>query len=212
MGSRASASALRRMPIQARSRDKVDRILAAAEALVKEIGYDGCVSSPVTLIERSGVNSGSFYTYFTSVQAVLEELTFRYMDRAYALIDAVRARGFASWEEANDAVVDAFEQFHRDPVVRELWNRTHMSEQVLKAQSQLQDYLTAVSQELLVASSHGRLQAPDVAYAVTTMVGNFLVQAALGPGPDRPDVLAQAKVVMRAYLATFEQEEGPRPG
>ncbi|MET8988817.1 TetR/AcrR family transcriptional regulator [Nonomuraea wenchangensis] len=210
MGSRASGSALRRTPIQARSRDKVERVLAAAESLVKELGYDGCVASPVTLIERSGVNSGSLYTYFPSVQAVLEELTFRYMDRAYELIEEVAARTYGSWEEANDAVVDAFEEFHRDPVVRELWNRTHMSEQVLKAQAQLQDHLTACVQRLLYDSSGGRLDAPDVAYTVTTMVGNYLVQAALGPGPDRPDLLAQAKVVMRAYLATFVRDEGGR--
>lgn len=58
-----------RVPRQARSRDKRDRLLAAALALFGERGYEATTIDAIA--DRAGVSTGIFYNYFRSKRQIL---------------------------------------------------------------------------------------------------------------------------------------------
>jgi len=88
----------RRQPRQARARDKVDRIVAAARAQLLAEGPDGFNTNRIA--ERAGVGIGSLYEYFPNKQAIVERLI---EDLSASETDAILAR-FAELENT-DAVV-----------------------------------------------------------------------------------------------------------
>lgn len=69
--------AIARQPTQQRARERFDRILLEAEALLLEQGLSG-FSIPV-LAERLGYTRGSVYAYFPTPYAILNELVSRYL-------------------------------------------------------------------------------------------------------------------------------------
>jgi len=70
---------LRRQPSQQRSRERVERILAAAADLLAEGGPDALRPSDVAA--RAEVPIGSLYQYFDDKNAILESLIERYFER-----------------------------------------------------------------------------------------------------------------------------------
>lgn len=69
--------ALARAPTQARSRQRFERVIAAADTLLKEQGLSG-FSIPA-LAERLGFSRRSIYLFFPTPYAVLNEVTRRYI-------------------------------------------------------------------------------------------------------------------------------------
>lgn len=85
-----------RPPQQLRSQETLDRILDAAEALVREKGFD---DTPVSEIVRvAGSSVGAFYTRFPDKEALLHALYERYFEQALATADD--ALEPARWERA----------------------------------------------------------------------------------------------------------------
>ncbi|MEQ1440160.1 TetR/AcrR family transcriptional regulator [Fontimonas sp. SYSU GA230001] len=103
--------AIARHPTQQRARERFDRILHEAEALLIERGLAG-FSIP-SLAERLGYTRGSVYAYFPTPYAILNELVLRYLaeleDRFFARAEQLRA---LSWSQGIEAVVDIAVSFH----------------------------------------------------------------------------------------------------
>lgn len=80
-----------RAPTQARARETVDALLTAAESLLVDEGIDALTTNAVA--KRAGVSIGSLYQYFRGRDALLEELSRRYVDdglsQLFAEIDAL---------------------------------------------------------------------------------------------------------------------------
>lgn len=68
---------MRKMPSQARSRERYERMLASAAALLEEEGYDRLKT--VTIAERAGVPVGSVYQFFPNKHAILTVLVERWL-------------------------------------------------------------------------------------------------------------------------------------
>jgi AcrR family transcriptional regulator len=68
----ARAASARRTPRQARSKEKVDRILAAARALLIAEGPEGFNTNRVA--RDAGIGIGSLYEYFPNKQAIFDRL------------------------------------------------------------------------------------------------------------------------------------------
>ena len=120
MSETGAASPRRRVPKQARARERVERILDAARALLEarpvgEITMEG-------IAWRAGVPVGSLYQYFASKTALLASVAEMVMAQA----DAEAARQLAEchsvpWREAVDRVLDATFRFYREsPHYRQL--------------------------------------------------------------------------------------------
>lgn len=87
---------LRNTPTQARSRERLRRVLDAADAVLAEEGAD--VFTTTRVAEAAGIPIGSVYRYFPDKQAIVQALAVRY------------------WSDFEDLVVGAAEADELDPL------------------------------------------------------------------------------------------------
>jgi len=118
----ASAASLRKIPTQARAKERFERILAAARALIEESGSEHMKMSDVAA--SAGVPIGSVYQYFPDKSAIITTLAQRIMDQvSQGLTQAMQDVG--SLEEAERALMstlaDYYHLFLAEPVARDIW-------------------------------------------------------------------------------------------
>lgn len=115
----------RRTPSQQRSRERVERMLAAASVLIAEQGSDAMRMGEVA--ERAGVSIGSLYQFFPDKRAIVWALAERYTAEsqaciAAALADVTDAEGL---RRAFSELVDIYYGlFLAEPVMRDIWSGT----------------------------------------------------------------------------------------
>ncbi|MBZ9675563.1 TetR/AcrR family transcriptional regulator [Mesorhizobium sp. ES1-1] len=143
----------RRTPSQQRSRERVERMLAAASALIAEEGSDAMRMGEVA--ERAGVSIGSLYQFFPDKRAIIRALAERYTAESQACISATLA-GVSDAEGLRSAFSELVDIYYRlflaEPVMRDIWSGT----QADKALRQLEladsranaGFLTAVLRRL----------------------------------------------------------------
>lgn len=112
----------RRAPTQQRSRERVERMLAAASALISEQGSDAMRMGEVA--ERAGVSIGSLYQFFPDKRAIVWALAERYTAESQACISAALkdvsdAQGL---KRAFSELLDIYYRlFLAEPVIRDVW-------------------------------------------------------------------------------------------
>jgi AcrR family transcriptional regulator len=82
----------RKTPQQRRSREMVERILAAGRTVVLRDGYDAASTNRIAA--EAGVSPGSLYQYFPNKDAVLSAIVGRYSDDVSERITAALADRF----------------------------------------------------------------------------------------------------------------------
>jgi AcrR family transcriptional regulator len=115
--------AARREPTQQRSRERVERMLEAARALIVEKGSDAMRMGEVA--ERAGVSIGSLYQFFPDKAAIIRTLAERYNTAGRDCIEAELA-GVSSKTELQAAfgrLIDIYYGlFLSEPVMRDVWS------------------------------------------------------------------------------------------
>jgi AcrR family transcriptional regulator len=109
-------SAVRRRPAQARSRERVDRVLAAAAALLGEAGVGAL--SMTAIAERAGMALTAVYRYFPNREAVVRELALRTFAHDTETLLTGEVPAGATVEELIAAGVEEFWRRHRDEPYR----------------------------------------------------------------------------------------------
>ena len=120
-----SQSPLRRAPSQSRSKERVQRMLAAAVTLIERDGSDAMRMSEVA--EMAGVSIGSLYQYFPDKSAIIRTLAERTNAEDQACIkEALTAVGsIDELREAFAGLVDTYYgMFLAEPVMRDIWSGT----------------------------------------------------------------------------------------
>ncbi|PRD42416.1 TetR family transcriptional regulator [Phyllobacterium phragmitis] len=118
-------AAVRRQPTQQRSRERVERMLGAASALIAEKGSDAMKMSEVA--ERAGVPIGSLYQFFPDKGAIIVTLAERYnaLGRECIREGLADVKDMAGLERAFAGLVDTYyELFLAEPVMRDIWSGT----------------------------------------------------------------------------------------
>ena len=125
---RATQAAGRRTPLvptQERSRERFDRILAAASEILIEKGSDAFRMSDI--VERTGIAFGSLYQYFPDKRAVIGTLA----ERCNAIGRDCVARDLAEMKKLSDLhaalsrITDGYYQMFCDhPVMHHIWQAT----------------------------------------------------------------------------------------
>jgi AcrR family transcriptional regulator len=198
---------LRRVPSQQRGRDKVARILDAAEELLIERGYEYAVSSPAILIERAKVSGGSFYTYFSSPEGVIEALALRFMEDARATADVVAQEERAHWRQAASEFFDTFLGFYQQAAVRELWLEGHLSRAARQADDDANAHLGRRLQEMLTRASVPVPTYKPIRYRVAIEIYDYVMRLAFrAEGQTRVDLLTEARHAFLTYLSSPESE------
>ena len=122
---------MRRAPTQKRSRERVERMLAAASALIAEHGSDAMKMGDVA--EKAGVSIGSLYQYFPDKAAIIRTLAERYNALGRECIEAELAKveDGAGLGQAFGRLVDTYYNlFLTEPVMRDIWSGTQADKQL----------------------------------------------------------------------------------
>jgi AcrR family transcriptional regulator len=116
-----AAARLRRVPQQDRSRDKMRRVLDAADRLLAHEGSDALATTRVAA--AAGIAVGSLYAYFPDKDAIAEALALRYWGEIERRIAAVvEADEREPLSDATRALLDAVtEGFRASRGFRALW-------------------------------------------------------------------------------------------
>lgn len=125
--------AARRLPAQRRSRERVERMLAAAKDLIARKGSDAVRMSEVAA--AAGVPIGSLYQFFPDKSALILALAERYnaMGRACIQAELEPVHDQASLAEAFARLTDEYHAlFLSEPVMRDIWSGTQ-ADQALRA-------------------------------------------------------------------------------
>lgn len=201
----AAIASPRRSPSQQRSRERVERMLAAASALIAEQGSDAMRMGEVA--EKAGVSIGSLYQFFPDKRAIVWALAERYTAESQACISAALkdvsdAEGFKS---AFSELVDIYYQlFLAEPVIRDVWSGTQ-ADKALRA-LELADsranaeFLVAVLKRLRPDADPVELE--TTAFLVWQM-GEAAVRLAISVDREEGDRLVEAyrRMALRELLA-----------
>ena len=195
---------LRRVPRQARSRERLARMLDAAEALLVAEGPGALTTTRVAA--AAGVSVGSLYQYLPDKEAIVEALAGRYLAEFEALMEALAEEAAAAPERWTDPVgrlLDAFVQRYRDrPGYRALWFGRELTPGLREAD---RDNKAALAGGLLrVLRSLGLRDGAALATAARAgvLVADALLQEAFRADPRGDQALiGEAKRVLRLYLA-----------
>jgi len=187
-------AAPRRAPSQQRSRERVERMLAAATALIAEQGSDAMRMGEVA--ERAGVSIGSLYQFFPDKRAIVWALAERRSAESQACIsstlkDVVDVEGL---RHAFSELVDIYYRlFLAEPVMRDIWSGT----QADKALRELELADSRANAEFLVAVlKRLRPDADPVALETTALLiwqmGEAVMRLAISVDREEGDRLVAA--------------------
>lgn len=127
----ADLTRMRRAPSQQRSRERVERMLTAASALIAEQGSDAMKMGEVA--KRAGVSIGSLYQYFPDKGAVIRTLAERYNARGRECIETELAgvKDRAGLRKAFGGLIDTYYNlFLTEPVMRDIWSGTQADKEL----------------------------------------------------------------------------------
>jgi AcrR family transcriptional regulator len=119
---RAKSSSARKSPVQKRSRERVEKMLAVATDLIAEHGSDSLRMSDVAA--RAGVSIGSLYQFFPDKTAIIGALVERSNEQGRQCIEEglAQVRDAASMRQAFSDLIDIYYRIFLDePVMRDIW-------------------------------------------------------------------------------------------
>lgn len=110
----STPSGIRRKPRQARSQERVNRILDVAEELFIAEGYNATTTNAIAA--RAQVSIGSLYQFFPAKTAILQALALRYSELLYQRLSESDAETLAALPLAVyvDQMIDTTDQFFTD--------------------------------------------------------------------------------------------------
>lgn len=202
----ATSSSNRRRPVrepkQARSRDRVARIVDAAEALLVAHGYDAV--SIRAIAEAAEVPTGTIYQFFNDKQDILDVLAERYLATFTDTMADLLTRPAATPVDLVDTAVDAFVELYRGlPGYRALWLGRHLSENVIEADAENNEQLAQGLLRVLVAHEFVRPDYPNIEAAcrVAVLAMDAVLQQAFRAVPTGdPVLIGQGKAMVTAFF------------
>lgn len=196
-----STSPLRRSPVQARAKERIERVLDAAEEVFVDVGYEAATTNQIAA--QAGTSIGSIYEFFGNKQAVARALADRYLEELTALYTAVLVDDPRGRDVIVAKVVDALDEFYTlHPGLGPLLRGCRGSEDLQAAGHSLQESLVE-HVDNLIAVRRGSVD-PARRHVVAEMCADVL-RCVLDEVADKPDeerkaLVAELKLVLISYL------------
>lgn len=203
---------VRRAPMQARSRQRVEDILEITAQLVDEVGPDNVTTTSIA--EGLDIAVGSIYDYFEDRSAIFDAIVARAIAEHDAISAAIRGAGRKpthratpdEWLEMSFAVIDRLADAYRtEPGFRALWFSQHLSAAMIESM-QRTDELQARRLVDDLADIGLRLDCPNALDAMRMYVG--LIDKGLDlafrnsqRGSGR--IITETKQVVRQYVGGY---------
>jgi AcrR family transcriptional regulator len=193
---------LRNAPTQARSRERLQRVLDAADEL---LARDGAPAFTTTRIaDTAGVPIGSIYRFFSDKEAIVEAIALRYWSDFEDLVaGAVEADRVDPLPDPGSVVIDVLAAgFRARPGFLALWYGGLRSERIRDATRPTREAIARSIERILAnhwpeASAEDRVRVAEMA----VLAGDGMLREAFRR--DRrgdPDVLAESKLMLGAYV------------
>lgn len=194
---------LRRIPRQARSREKVARMLEAADRLLAAEGAEALTTTRVAA--EAGVSVGALYQYLPDRDVIIEALADRYLTKLETLMDSFADQAAReSWPDPVTIVVDSFADLYRSqPGFRALWFGRHLTERTREADRRHKRVMVTGLRRMLVAQ---RLLPDDntteTVCHTAFLAADAVIQEAFRNDPEgNPELLQHLKIMLQAYLS-----------
>ena len=201
----------RRLPSQARSRERVQRLLDTADEL---IGTDGLSALTVpVLAARARVPVGTIYQFFPDKSALVDAIAERYMQESLEVMsELVDKIAELRWDAALDAVIEQFTSAYRaHPTFREIWFNGHLSSSARERDRRNNDDLANLLYEALNRRPEFR-HARRLKLAARTVVemADGLLRYAFTLSPDGDSsVITELKRAVSSYLREYATTPSP---
>lgn len=195
---------MRKVPQQQRSREMVERILAAGRDVVLRDGYDAASTNRIAA--EAGVSPGSLYQYFPDKEAVLSAIVDRYVDDVSkrvtaALADRFDETGPQMVRATLNALLDALEE--NTELLRVVADELPRKENSARA-SALEQRITDLLSAYLAARRplmRRDLTPSTAAWIAVRAIENLTVRYVLEQPPiDRETFVGELERLMTAYL------------
>lgn len=109
----------RRRPVQGRSQERVNTILACAVELIIDVGVQGVKTSEIA--RRAEISLPSLYRYFPNKAAIIKALAQGHIDKLNGLMQAFLVD--FDLDEGFDHLIDVYAKFYRsEPGYKEIWS------------------------------------------------------------------------------------------
>ena len=194
-------SPLRREPVQARAKERIERVLNAAEAVFVDVGYEAATTNLIAT--RAETSIGSIYEFFADKQAVARALADRYLTELTELYDKVVVDDPGGRDAIVAKVVDALDGFYmRHPGLGPLFRGCRGSDDLQAAGEALQASLVE-HVDRLIAVRRGNtdpVRRHVVAEMCADILRSVLDEAAAKPDEERVALVAELKLVLTSYL------------
>jgi AcrR family transcriptional regulator len=204
----SKASRLRREPRQARSQERVDRILAVAQSLFVAQGYSGTTTNAIAAAAQ--VSIGSLYQFFPDKAAILQALSLQHAvqlrQHLTAILDTaeVAALPLAAYL---DRLIDATEQFFiENPGYQAIYM------EVQGTMPELDEIDRALDMELIqdlsaaFSQRHAALTPEDcdaIGFVLVKSVGNILWLSLAQEEKFRQRLVVETKRLALSYLQSY---------
>lgn len=199
----------RRVPVQARSKRRLESILEAAATLFASAGFEQTTMESIA--DAAGTSIGSLYQFFPNKLAVFEAVAETCLERSRSAFDTLFA-GLAGgeaqmpWEPLVDLSIDAFAALNQqDPAFRATFVNFQLYGVYEERDIALARYFADRLAELLLT------RAPELSAEKRAIVANTVVQTVSAllfiseraSPEERVGIMGETKVMMRRYLAAY---------
>lgn len=199
-----SPAHLRRSPSQQRSRERVERILDAAAAIVVDDGVDALKVGDIA--KRAGVPLGTLYQFFARKDDIIFALAERFAHRFGEVLQESLA-GIdpdIDWRELLDLLLSAYAAHYRnEPALRELWVGARLDPEFIRADHEHNNtrFASAVA-DLMAAKAQVSRDELELMIYVCWEASQALLETAFRTNPaGDPAIIEQTEVLAARYLA-----------
>lgn len=194
----------RRVPVQARSRERVERILDAAAQLLADKGYDAVKTNSIA--QHAGVSIGSVYQFFPNRFAIFNALAARYREKiANSLSKTLGSKApDRPWQEALEDAFDSLAKMWRnDWAFHSVWQAIQNTAELTEAREKYREML--INEDLvfffrrvLPQESDARLQTMA---RVMLEAGNVLLDQSMRNSDEQDElIIDELKILMHNYI------------
>ena len=197
----------RLVPVQKRSRDRFELILASAAEILTEKGSEDFRMSDI--VERTGIAFGSLYQYFPDKTAIIGTLA----ERHNAVGRDCVARDLALMKAAGDLhpalcrITDNYYRMFMDvPVMRDIWQATQADRALQKLDEDDVAYLAGLLSDALrrVATDAPKASLESFSRLTMTLIAAAIRHAITLPPKDARKMLALFKRMLPKELSALE--------
>jgi AcrR family transcriptional regulator len=192
----------RHVPTQARSRERLRRVLAAADCILATEGAGAFTTTRIA--EVAGVPVGSVYHYFPDKSAIVECLAVDYWNEFADLVGAAAETDErAPLDDPAGAVLEALAAgFRARPGFLALWYGGLRTERIRDVTRPTREAIAASIERILVVHWPGAEAGRRATAArMVVIAGDGLLREAFRVSPDGdPVLLAEGKAMLDAYV------------